>query len=169
MVTSVFWVRWLLAACGGVVLFGLLLALAPDLARAGFSWMVYGEPQTIDRFGAEAARYIGLAHAVMGSLMVGWGLALAWVVKSLVRRGSRLGWNIVAVSLLAWFVPDTAASLAFGVNDMGSTMIEENVVSAAGTAHQMMEPQIAAAIRDAGFVPMRRTMSYERLGGPLHA
>lgn len=114
MVTSVFWVRWLLAACGGVVLFGLLLALAPDLARAGFSWMVYGEPQTIDRFGAEAARYIGLAHAVMGSLMVGWGLALAWVVTSLVRRGSRLGWNIVAVSLLAWFVPDTAASLAFG-------------------------------------------------------
>ena len=114
MVTSVFWVRWLLAACGGVVLFGLLLALAPDLARAGFSWMVYGEPQTIDRFGAEAARYIGLAHAVMGSLMVGWGLALAWVVKSLVRRGSRLGWNIVAVSLLAWFVPDTAYSLRAG-------------------------------------------------------
>lgn len=62
-----------------------------------------------------------------------------------------------------------AASLAFGVNDMGSTMIEENVVSAAGTIHRMNEPEIVAAIRDAGFVPMRRNMLYRRLGEPLHA
>jgi cyclic dehypoxanthinyl futalosine synthase len=61
-----------------------------------------------------------------------------------------------------------SASLAFGVNDMGSTMIEENVVSAAGTVHHMAEPEIVAAIRDAGFIPMRRTMDYERLGAPLH-
>ena len=60
-----------------------------------------------------------------------------------------------------------AASLAFGVNDMGSTMIEENVVSSAGTVHHMNEPEIVAAVRDAGFVPMRRNMLYERLGEPL--
>jgi len=53
-----------------------------------------------------------------------------------------------------------AAALAFGVNDMGSTMIEENVVAAAGTAHKMDEPQIVAAIRDAGFTAMRRDMTY---------
>jgi len=62
-----------------------------------------------------------------------------------------------------------AASLAFGVNDMGSTMIEENVVSAAGTVHHMNEPEIVAAVRDAGFTPVRRNMLYERLGAPLHA
>lgn len=62
-----------------------------------------------------------------------------------------------------------AASLAFGVNDMGSTMIEENVVSAAGTVFRMDEPEIVRAIRDAGFVPLRRNMRYERLGEPLHA
>lgn len=61
------------------------------------------------------------------------------------------------------------ASLAFGCNDMGSTMLEENVVSAAGTVHHMHEPEIVAAIRDAGFLPMRRDMHYARLGGPLHA
>jgi cyclic dehypoxanthinyl futalosine synthase len=61
-----------------------------------------------------------------------------------------------------------AASLAFGVNDMGSTMIEENVVSAAGTVNHMNEPEIVAAVKDAGFVPMRRNMLYERLGAPLH-
>ena len=59
-----------------------------------------------------------------------------------------------------------AASLAFGVNDMGSTMIEENVVSAAGTVHAMDEPAIVAAIQDAGLVAMRRNMRYERIGVP---
>jgi 2-iminoacetate synthase ThiH len=49
---------------------------------------------------------------------------------------------------------------------MGSTMIEENVVSSAGTTYRMDEPQIAAAILDAGFTPMRRNMKYERLGPP---
>jgi cyclic dehypoxanthinyl futalosine synthase len=62
-----------------------------------------------------------------------------------------------------------AASLAFGVNDMGSTMIEENVVSSAGTTFHMNEPEIVAAVRDAGFVPVRRNMLYERLGAPLRA
>jgi cyclic dehypoxanthinyl futalosine synthase len=53
-----------------------------------------------------------------------------------------------------------AASLAFGVNDMGSTMLEENVVSAAGTVHDMSEREIVAAIRDAGLTPKRRDMTY---------
>jgi cyclic dehypoxanthinyl futalosine synthase len=59
-----------------------------------------------------------------------------------------------------------AAALAFGVNDMGSTMIEENVVSAAGTAFQMNEKQIVAAIEDAGFTPQRRDMTYSRRWAP---
>ena len=62
-----------------------------------------------------------------------------------------------------------AASLAFGVNDMGSTMIEENVVSAAGTVHAMDEPRIVAAIRDAGFVARRRDMTYARRMEPVNA
>jgi cyclic dehypoxanthinyl futalosine synthase len=62
-----------------------------------------------------------------------------------------------------------AASLAFGVNDMGSTMIEENVVSAAGTVHHMNEREIVAAIRDAGFVAKRRDMTYRTLAEPVHA
>jgi cyclic dehypoxanthinyl futalosine synthase len=61
------------------------------------------------------------------------------------------------------------AALAFGCNDMGSTMIEENVVSAAGTTFEMNEREIVRAIRDAGFTPVRRNMRYDRLGAPLHA
>jgi cyclic dehypoxanthinyl futalosine synthase len=61
-----------------------------------------------------------------------------------------------------------AASLAFGVNDMGSTMIEENVVSAAGTIHDMNEQEIIRSIRDAGFTPKRRNMTYEQRLEPIN-
>ena len=58
-------------------------------------------------------------------------------------------------------------SLAYGANDMGSVMIEENVVRAAGAAYCMDELEIVRNIEDAGFVPKRRNMHYELLGDPI--
>jgi len=58
-------------------------------------------------------------------------------------------------------------SLAYGANDMGSVMIEENVVRAAGAAYCMDEIEIARNIENAGFEPKRRNMHYEILGGPV--
>jgi cyclic dehypoxanthinyl futalosine synthase len=58
-------------------------------------------------------------------------------------------------------------SLAFGANDMGSVMIEENVVRAAGAAYCMDEVEIVRNIEDAGFVPKRRNMHYDILGDPM--
>ena len=43
-------------------------------------------------------------------------------------------------------------SLAYGANDMGSVMIEENVVRAAGAAYCMDEIEIVRNVEDAGFV-----------------
>ncbi|MEW6746690.1 MAG: cyclic dehypoxanthinyl futalosine synthase [Planctomycetota bacterium] len=56
--------------------------------------------------------------------------------------------------------------LFFGANDFGSAMLEENVVRSAGTDCLMTVEEIERAILDAGFVPARRTMTYERLGEP---
>ena len=58
-------------------------------------------------------------------------------------------------------------SLAFGANDMGSVMIEENVVRAAGAAYCMDEFEVVRNIEDAGFAASRRSMHYERLGTPV--
>jgi cyclic dehypoxanthinyl futalosine synthase len=58
-------------------------------------------------------------------------------------------------------------SLAYGANDMGSVMIEENVVRAAGAAYCMDEVEIVANIEDAGFTAKRRDMHYTPLGGPV--
>jgi cyclic dehypoxanthinyl futalosine synthase len=58
-------------------------------------------------------------------------------------------------------------SLAFGANDMGSVMIEENVVRAAGAAYCMDEIEIVRNIENAGFVAKRRNMHYELQGDPI--
>jgi cyclic dehypoxanthinyl futalosine synthase len=58
-------------------------------------------------------------------------------------------------------------SLAFGANDMGSVMIEENVVRAAGAEYCMDEFEVVRNIENAGFVPRRRNMHYEILGAPV--
>ena len=58
-------------------------------------------------------------------------------------------------------------SLAFGANDMGSVMIEENVVRAAGAAYCMDEIEIVRNVENAGFAAKRRNMHYEILGDPI--
>lgn len=52
-------------------------------------------------------------------------------------------------------------ALYFGANDMGSLMIEENVVSSAGTVHYLSLEQIRRAIREAGYIPRQRNVRYE--------
>ena len=54
-------------------------------------------------------------------------------------------------------------SLYYGANDMGSTMMEENVVAAAGTVYSMDEKEINRLITDSGFIPQRRNMKYDYL------
>lgn len=51
--------------------------------------------------------------------------------------------------------------LAYGANDFGSTMIEENVVSAAGNKFILSAEEFERLIRDAGYEPHRRNTRYE--------
>ncbi len=51
-------------------------------------------------------------------------------------------------------------ALRFGCNDFGSLMIEENVVSAAGTTYRTTTAELEHLIRDAGFIPARRRQDY---------
>ena len=58
-------------------------------------------------------------------------------------------------------------SLAYGANDMGSVMIEENVVRAAGAEYCMDEFEVVRNIENAGFAARRRNMHYDILGDPI--
>ena len=51
-------------------------------------------------------------------------------------------------------------SLFFGANDFGSTMIEENVVAAAGVGFRLSEQEIRALVEGAGCIPRQRRMDY---------
>ena len=53
-------------------------------------------------------------------------------------------------------------ALKFGADDMGSIMIEENVVSAAGTSFRMSQDEMEHLIQSAGYTPRQRTNLYER-------
>jgi cyclic dehypoxanthinyl futalosine synthase len=54
-------------------------------------------------------------------------------------------------------------ALAFGSNDMGSTMIEENVVAAAGTRFMLARDELVRLIGDAGYTPVQRDTLYREV------
>jgi cyclic dehypoxanthinyl futalosine synthase len=60
-------------------------------------------------------------------------------------------------------------ALFFGANDMGSLMIEENVVSSAGTVHHLTVETIRRCIREAGYIPRQRNVFYEYIDGDAGA
>jgi cyclic dehypoxanthinyl futalosine synthase len=68
----------------------------------------------------------------------------------------------VQVSWLTVGLKVGQVGLRFGVNDMGSIMIEENVISAAGARNRANDGELRRVIADAGFTPRQRTTLYER-------
>jgi cyclic dehypoxanthinyl futalosine synthase len=107
------------------------------------------QPEHTERGGSEATgieylRTLALARIVLDNFD---NLQASWVTQ-----GGKVG----------------QLSLAFGANDMGSVMIEENVVRAAGASYCMDEVEIVENIEDAGFIAKRRNMHYEILGDPIY-
>jgi cyclic dehypoxanthinyl futalosine synthase len=93
--------------------------------------------------GVEYLRMLALARIVLDNFP---SLQASWVTQ-----GGKVG----------------QLSLAYGANDMGSVMIEENVVRAAGAAYCMDEVEVVRHIENAGFTAKRRNMHYEILGDPF--
>jgi cyclic dehypoxanthinyl futalosine synthase len=93
--------------------------------------------------GIEYLRMLALARIVLDNFA---SLQASWVTQ-----GGKVG----------------QLSLAYGSNDMGSVMIEENVVRAAGASYCMDEVEIVRNIENAGFAAKRRNMHYDIVGDPF--
>ncbi|MFN0122280.1 MAG: cyclic dehypoxanthinyl futalosine synthase [Blastocatellia bacterium] len=72
----------------------------------------------------------------------------------------------VQVSWLTVGLADGRRGLHGGANDIGSTMIEENVISKAGASHKATEEMLRQVICDEGFRPVKRRADYRRLTEP---
>ena len=60
-------------------------------------------------------------------------------------------------------------SLSFGADDLGSIMIEENVVYAAGARNRMTQDEMRRIIADAGYEPVQRRTLYDACPDPCCA
>lgn len=100
----------------------------------------------------ELRKMLGIVNTVSGSDYVRM-LALARIVLNNIHN--------LQASWLTVGVPTAQLCLHGGANDMGSIMIEENVVSVAGASHQLDAPGMKVAIERAGFVPQLRNQAYE--------
>ncbi|MCG3162820.1 MAG: Cyclic dehypoxanthine futalosine synthase [Acidobacteria bacterium] len=79
---------------------------------------------------------------------------------------SRLYLNNIPNQQVSWLtvgLKDGRRGLHFGANDIGSTMIEENVISKAGANHKATEQMLVNVIIEEGFKPVKRKADYTRL------
>ena len=63
----------------------------------------------------EVVTYHRFVHAVLGATISSWALALLFVVRYALVKKERWAFACIAASVVVWFVPDTLASIAFGV------------------------------------------------------
>ena len=116
MTTFSFWQRWLLVVSILVVLFGVVMALFNGTVLfALFNsqidpvfWGAAGIP-------ADAARFQQWIYGVLGAMMAGWGVFLAFIAHYPFKAKERWSRNCMIVGLLLWYTLDTAISLYFGV------------------------------------------------------
>ncbi|MFN8006230.1 MAG: cyclic dehypoxanthinyl futalosine synthase [Terriglobia bacterium] len=73
----------------------------------------------------------------------------------------------IQVSWLTQGIEVGGAGLHFGANDLGSIMIEENVITPAGAHHRATEDLLRETIIKEGFVPCKRKADYHRLEEPV--
>ena len=112
--TPTFWINWLTYTAEFTVLFGLLMVLAPGLTQQAFGLLIFQNSEQFAAFDPQATAYIELAHAVMGSVLVGWGALIFMLVRKLNIGDAKQTCRMITISVLLWYVPDTAFSLYSG-------------------------------------------------------
>lgn len=153
-----------------------VMAAAHALGLRTTATMVIGLGETIDHRLEHLSRIRALQDATGGfTAFIPWTFQPGHTQLSVPEASSVEYLRFLALSrLFLDNVPNIQASwvtqgprigqlaLFFGANDFGSTMIEENVVAAAGVHFRLPEPELRRLITQAGLTPVRRNMDYSR-------
>jgi cyclic dehypoxanthinyl futalosine synthase len=155
-----------------------LMRTAHQLGIPSTVTMMYGSVETVEQRVEHLVKVRALQDETGGfRAFIPWSFQPAGTHLPDVKRASGLDYlRTVAVSrLMLDNIPNIQASwltqgpkigqisLQYGVNDMGSTVIEENVVTAEGAVFMVPLAEIERLIRDAGLTPARRNTRYEIL------
>ncbi|MEM6497948.1 MAG: hypothetical protein AAGB04_24315 [Pseudomonadota bacterium] len=108
-------VVWLKIGAGLVIVFGLITALGAYPPTAGvLSFLVDMIKWPVDGSQSIANEEFRLLSAVSGGVMVGWGLMIWLIAERLYDREPQLSRLMIMVSVGAWFVVDSLASIMAG-------------------------------------------------------
>ena len=137
------WDRVLLGVLAIVACYGLLLVIAgkhvADLLfdRLGFGLEAAATESSV------TIDYLVLVYGVLGSVLVGWMVALAGIAVGPLRRRELWAWRTVTASMLAWFVIDTAFSLVVGFT--GHALFNVVFIAAVGAPLAGMRNELTTA------------------------
>ena len=110
-----FWQRWLLAITILIIIFGILLIIFNESAL--FNWLFNDRVEAI--FWPDISPTTGMIqfqrwlYGVLGAVMVGWGITMAFILAVPFRRGERWAWYSITVSIGSWYILDTAVSIYY--------------------------------------------------------
>lgn len=155
-----------------------LMRTAHQLGISSTVTMMYGSVETVEQRVEHLVKVRDLQDETGGfRAFIPWSFQPEGTHLPNVKRASGFDYlRTVSISrLMLDNIPNIQASwltqgpkigqlaLQYGVNDMGSTVIEENVVTAKGAVFMVPLAEIGRLIQDAGFRPARRNTKYELL------
>jgi hypothetical protein len=111
-----FWLRWLIAVAGAIVVFGVFMALFNGTALFRLFNRnidpVFWQTENI----VESARLFRTwVYGAWGATIAGWGITLMFVGLHPFKRRELWAWNAITIGVAVWYVLDTTISLYFGV------------------------------------------------------
>jgi hypothetical protein len=115
---TVFWQTWLILWAWSVIVFGLVIAGGAFDATSGPIRFIYESLQGPGPFTFDAP--MRFSQGVLGAVSIGWGLTVLMMLRPAIDLGEkgRPFWVAIAAGITAWFVIDSALSVAtgFGLN-----------------------------------------------------
>lgn len=111
-----FWQKWLLYVFGLQALGGLVCCFAgPNYAFGPaytyYQKVIWGMPTVPDN----AQVFHDWIYGVLGATLSSWAVAMMFVTQYPFKKKEMWAWNCILISLLVWFLPDTAITLSYGI------------------------------------------------------
>jgi hypothetical protein len=108
------WRVWLDVWCAATIGLGLVFVGAAHPSTSFAARSYYAMIGREGGVGAPFTTEMAFSLGVLGSVLIGWGVLVLIALRQAVEGRAPWVWQAVTVSLAAWFIPDTAISIATG-------------------------------------------------------